>query len=72
MFLGVAVLLTSACTHVATGPDGCPKDLLGAKGSSCAPEGKTCGTGSAGFTHFMMCSGGKWSEMEAPPPPPPG
>lgn len=49
----------------------CPKDLLAARGTSCAPDGKTCGTSSAAFTHFLMCSRGKWTEMEAPPPPPP-
>jgi hypothetical protein len=49
----------------------CPKDLLAARGTPCAPDGKTCGTGAAGFTHFVMCSRGTWTEMEAPPPPPP-
>jgi hypothetical protein len=67
----VVALIACACAKPAeTGADGCPKNEVEAVGKSCAPEGKTCGTNPSGFTHFIMCSGGKWSEMEAPPPPP--
>jgi hypothetical protein len=82
--LGVLALLAAACTKSgATGgaegtgsegsgvSDGCPKDLLDARGKRCSPDGKTCGTDPSGFTHLLMCSSGKWVEMEAPPPPPP-
>ena len=51
--------------------DGCPKDALAAVGSTCPSDGKTCGTSSPGFTHFIRCSGGKWTEMEAAQPPQP-
>jgi hypothetical protein len=54
-----------------TTPDECPKDLLAARGAACRPDGKTCGTDAPGFTHFIMCSRGRWTEMNAPPPPPP-
>lgn len=48
-------------------PD-CPKDLSGSVGSSCSSDGKLCSTGAAA-THMIMCTRGKWVEMEAPPPP---
>jgi hypothetical protein len=47
----------------------CPKDLLAARGTSCGAEGKTCTAGPGEQTHFLMCSGGKWAEMNAPPLP---
>jgi hypothetical protein len=68
------LLVMAACANTQTTQavqTECPKDELAARGKSCAPDGKTCGTNSAGFTHFIMCSRGKWVEMEAPPPPPP-
>lgn len=51
--------------------DGCPKDLIGAQGASCKDEGKTCSGGSN--VRLIMCSNGKWVEMNMPPmgrPPP--
>jgi hypothetical protein len=70
--LAALLLFLTACTRSpALGPDGCPKDLLAAQGSACSPESKTCGADPSGFTHLLMCSGGRWTEMEAPPPPPP-
>jgi hypothetical protein len=67
-----SLLALAACAKgPALGADGCPKDLLAARGASCSEDGKTCGADPSGFTHLLMCSGGKWGELEAPPPPPP-
>lgn len=63
---------TSAASATASPvEEGCPKDLLAAKGTPCKLDGKVCTGGAVAFTHLLMCSGGKWIEMDAPPPPPP-
>ncbi len=64
--LAGSLLLVAACA----GASSCPKDLLNARGKACAIDGMACGT-TPGFTHLLMCSRGKWTEMDAPPPPPP-
>lgn len=68
---GLTVAPMACGTRVPVAADGCPKDLLGAQGSSCEPDGKTCGLTSGQTTHFLMCSRGKWTEFNAPPMPPP-
>ena len=60
----------SDSSATSTASTDCPKDLLAARGTPCAAEGKTCTAGPGEQTHFLMCSGGKWTEMDAPPPPP--
>ena len=67
----VAESSTAADASVTADPpaEACPKDDVGSVGKKCPRDGQTCGTNSAGFTHFIMCSGGKWVEMNAPPPP---
>jgi hypothetical protein len=49
--------------------DGCPKDLPGANGLACSQEGKTCSGGSD--VRMLMCSKGKWTELNLPPMPQP-
>ena len=71
-FALVLVALTMfACSKPAQDAqaDGCPKDLLAARGSSCKDEGKTCSNGSN--VRLLMCSSGKWTEMNMPPMPQP-
>ncbi len=66
------LIATAACAKPpALDADGCPKDLTAAQGVSCSDPGKTCGGNPSGYTHLLVCSDGKWVEMEAPPPPPP-
>ena len=62
---------TTAPTTDPPGEEACPTDLQAAIGTSCHIDGKTCTGGQTQFTHLVMCSSGKWVEMEAPPPPPP-
>lgn len=78
--IALGALATGCSRSPATGPatgeagdsSDCPTDLLAARGTACDSDGKTChGEGSGSFTHLLMCSHGKWTEMEAPPPPPP-
>lgn len=49
--------------------DGCPKDLSGSNGKRCSQEGKTCSGGSQ--VRMLMCSNGKWTELNMPPMPQP-
>jgi hypothetical protein len=70
-------LLLAACTRTPA-PDGssgsgasaeCPKDLLAAVGTRCSAEGKTCNGGVPDAHRLLMCSSGKWTEMNVPPAP---
>jgi len=49
--------------------EGCPKDLLAARGTSCKSEGKTCSGGSE--VRMLQCSRGTWNELNVPPMPRP-
>ncbi len=51
----------------------CPADLSAAVGKPCAVEGQSCGgescTDPCQFCNVLMCTGGKWQQLEAFPDP---
>jgi hypothetical protein len=53
----------------------CPAEIGAAVGTACSIDNQSCGgeacAKSTSFCNVIVCSGGKWIQLEAPPPPGP-